>query len=74
MSTYRFTGKIGEGGMAEVFSAVQEDLERPVAIKMLKPWFVADPSFLEERSMILNWESEQEGPAGLFAVRLESID
>jgi len=46
MSTYRFTGKIGEGGMAEVFSAVQEDLERPVAIKMLKPWFVADPSFL----------------------------
>jgi len=46
MSTYRFTGKIGEGGMAEVFAAVQEDLERPVAIKMLKPWFVADPSFL----------------------------
>lgn len=46
MSTYRFIGKIGEGGMAEVFAAVQEDLDRPVAIKMLKPWFVADPSFL----------------------------
>ncbi|MCW3098223.1 MAG: serine/threonine protein kinase [Chthonomonadaceae bacterium] len=46
MSTYRFTGKIGEGGMAEVFSAVQEDLERSVAIKMLKPWLAADPSFL----------------------------
>ena len=32
--------------MAEVFSAVQEDLERPVAIKMLRPWLATDPSFL----------------------------
>jgi serine/threonine protein kinase len=47
MSTYRFTGKIGEGGMAEVFSAVQEGLERPVAIKVLKPWMAADPTLLQ---------------------------
>lgn len=46
MSTYRFLGKIGEGGMAEVFSAVQEDLERPVAIKMVKPWLATDADFI----------------------------
>lgn len=36
--------------------------------------FLADSSFCEERPMVLNWEYEAEGPAGLFAVRWNRID
>ncbi len=35
--TYELTAKIGEGGMGNVYSAIQYPLERKVAVKVLKP-------------------------------------
>lgn len=45
-SRYRATEKIGSGGMADVFKAVDEILGRTVAIKVLHPRYAADASFV----------------------------
>jgi serine/threonine-protein kinase len=42
---YRVTEKIGAGGMAEVYKAVDETLGRTVAVKVLHPRYAADPTF-----------------------------
>jgi len=42
---YRATEKIGAGGMAEVFKAVDEVLGRTVAVKVMHPRYAADPTF-----------------------------
>ena len=39
--------RIGRGGMAEVFLARDQLLDRPVAIKVLFPEFAGDPNFVE---------------------------
>jgi len=44
---YRILEKIGEGGMGTVYRALQIDVERVVALKMLSPFLAGDPSFLE---------------------------
>lgn len=44
---YKLLGKIGEGGMAMVYNAYDPDLEREVAVKMLKYHIAADHEFLE---------------------------
>jgi serine/threonine protein kinase len=42
---FRIEEKIGEGGMAVVYRATQEDLGRPVALKIIKPDLLADATF-----------------------------
>lgn len=43
---YRVTEKIGTGGMADVYKAVDEVLGRTVAVKVLHPQYAADPNFV----------------------------
>jgi serine/threonine-protein kinase len=38
---------LGQGGMARVYRGRQENLDRHVAIKILPPYYAADPSFVE---------------------------
>jgi eukaryotic-like serine/threonine-protein kinase len=45
-SRYRVTEKIGTGGMADVYKAVDEVLGRTVAVKVLHPQYAADPTFV----------------------------
>lgn len=42
---YRLKSQIGRGGMANVYLAVQESFDRPVAIKIMNPALAADPTF-----------------------------
>ncbi len=42
---YRATEKIGTGGMADVYKAVDETLGRTVAVKVMHPRYAADPAF-----------------------------
>lgn len=46
---YRVEGLIGSGGMASVYLAIQESLDRPVALKVLN-----DPESLEYQERFLN--------------------
>jgi beta-lactam-binding protein with PASTA domain len=44
---YRIRGRIARGGMATVYDAVDERLERTVAIKVMHPSYAADPLFID---------------------------
>ena len=44
---YSITGQIGSGGMATVYKAYHEKLDRHVAIKVMHDTFVQDDNFLE---------------------------
>ena len=44
---YELRRRIARGGMAEVYLARDQMLDRPVAIKVLYPEFAADPAFVE---------------------------
>lgn len=44
---YSITGQIGSGGMATVYQAYHEKLDRHVAIKLMHDTFVQDTNFLE---------------------------
>ncbi|MDO6460440.1 serine/threonine-protein kinase [Granulosicoccaceae sp. 1_MG-2023] len=44
---YTLKSKLGQGGMASVFLAVQNSLDREVAIKVMDPRMADDPAFCE---------------------------
>ncbi|MDO8847037.1 MAG: Stk1 family PASTA domain-containing Ser/Thr kinase [Coriobacteriia bacterium] len=43
---YRVTEKIGSGGMADVYKAVDDVLGRTVAVKVLHPRYASEPNFV----------------------------
>ena len=44
---YTIEQRIASGGMAEVFLARDQALDRPVAVKILFPEYATDPAFVE---------------------------
>ncbi|NJN16981.1 MAG: serine/threonine protein kinase [Oscillochloris sp.] len=44
---YLLIGTIGEGGMADVYMALDQRLQRVVAVKLLKPGYAANPDMRE---------------------------
>ncbi|MDQ2905011.1 MAG: protein kinase [Chloroflexota bacterium] len=47
LGNYKILAPLGQGGMARVYRAHQENLDREVAVKVLPPWYAADRSFVE---------------------------
>ena len=51
LGNYKILATLGQGGMARVYKARQENLDREVAVKVLPPWFAADRNFVERFSL-----------------------
>jgi serine/threonine protein kinase len=47
LGKYKILAPLGQGGMARVYRAHQENLDREVAVKVLPPWYAADRNFVE---------------------------
>jgi serine/threonine protein kinase len=47
LGKYKILAPLGQGGMARVYRAHQENLDREVAVKVLPPWYAADRNFIE---------------------------
>lgn len=58
LGNYRILAPLGQGGMARVYKARQENLDREVAVKVLPPWFAADQNFVrrfnQEAKLVAN--------------------
>jgi len=46
LGKYKILAPLGQGGMARVYRAHQENLDREVAVKVLPPWYAADRNFV----------------------------
>ncbi|GAC1565359.1 MAG: hypothetical protein NVS3B14_02800 [Ktedonobacteraceae bacterium] len=46
LGNYTILAPLGQGGMAHVYRAFQENLNREVAVKVLPPWYAADRNFV----------------------------
>ncbi|HZW51610.1 MAG TPA: protein kinase, partial [Rudaea sp.] len=44
---YKILRQLGRGGMATVYLAIQESVQREVALKVMSPSLLADPDFGE---------------------------
>ncbi|MBP3878179.1 MAG: Stk1 family PASTA domain-containing Ser/Thr kinase [Lachnospiraceae bacterium] len=58
-SRYEIVGRIGAGGMADVYKATDQKLNRNVAVKVMKPEFKSDSTFISK------FRSEAQAAAGL---------
>jgi serine/threonine protein kinase len=47
LGNYTILAPLGQGGMAHVYRACQKNLDREVAVKVLPPWYAADPNFVK---------------------------
>src|SRR5215469_8650125 len=47
LGQYKILAPLGQGGMARVYKANQENLDREVAVKVLPPWYATDRNFVE---------------------------
>src|SRR3954454_15840504 len=47
ISGYRLLRQLGRGGMATVYLAIQESVDREVALKVMSPALLADPTYGE---------------------------
>ena len=47
LGPYRIIEPVGRGGMASVFKAYEASLDRYIALKVLPPEFLHDPTFAE---------------------------
>ncbi|MCZ7665810.1 MAG: hypothetical protein M5U34_00520 [Chloroflexi bacterium] len=47
LGKYQILGKISRGGMAEVYKAYQENLDRYVAIKLMHAFLANEQDFLQ---------------------------
>ena len=56
---YKVNGRIGSGGMADVYLCDDQHLGRPVALKVMHERFAADQSFVQR------FEREAQAAAGL---------
>ena len=56
---YELLEKIGDGGMAVVYKAKDKLLNRYIAVKILRPEFTKDATFVE------NFKRESQSAAGL---------
>src|SRR5438034_646310 len=47
LGKYKILAPLGQGGMAHVYRANQENLDREVAVKVLPPWYASDRNFVD---------------------------